>query len=91
LVSNNFYLVRALTGQGKTYLTLDPQQLTTHWVTMEGAPAMINYLDPFGVPYNYYCTFPASTQQVNQGTFDLMSYGPDTSPKNKDDISNFQR
>jgi len=90
MLTNNFILVRALIGSGKRYLTFTPHQLTPAWAALSGCPGVTNILDPFGTPYDYFCTRPPA-QQINQRTFDLISYGPDHSPNTKDDINNFQR
>jgi len=67
IVSNNFYLLRALVSQGKTYLTFKPRQLSTNWANAWspgpwtnsfGVSILVtNIMDPFGTPYNY-PTFP---------------------------------
>ena len=65
-------------GNPKTYFHFKPNQIQPIDLTTT------NIIDPFGVPYNYYCTLPVQLDQENKATFDLWSYGPD----NKDDGPN---
>ena len=71
--TNSYILYRALVGGSKAYFTFKPNQLETN--STPGANGF--YIrDPFGYRYCYYCS-PGATDQVNQATFDLWSYGPD--------------
>jgi len=106
-VSNSYVLYRGLAGGPKTYYSIPPSQLRTnygtgYWVTNSGnsfgtwtsPTALLTIQDPFGHPYNYYCTSPTQTNQINAGSFDLWSYGPDgrTGGTNSaDDIANYSR
>ena len=54
--------------------------------------SMTVFVDPFGSPYRYYCT-TNSAAQMNSGSYDLWSFGPDSLSSNittqVDDITNF--
>ena len=53
--------------------------------------SMISYfIDPWGKPYDYFRTYPTTTAQVNQATFDLISAGPDRRFNTVDDIVNWK-
>ena len=71
-------------GYPKTYLTFKPNQIQVI------SPAETNVVDPFGKPYNYYCTQPLQPDQMNSVTFDLWSYGPDNADSTPDDITNWK-
>jgi type II secretory pathway pseudopilin PulG len=77
---NSHALYGALSGTipagSKQYFTFKLNQLR------EDPPGSGYYyiIDPFGSPYNYFCTPPpwvVPNVPVNQVTFDLWSYGPD--------------
>jgi general secretion pathway protein G len=81
--NNSASLYVALTTP-KTYMTFKVNQLQT-----QGG---ITYLlDPFGAPYNYYCTRPLQADQQNKMSFDLWSYGPDGQDNTVDDLMNWKQ
>jgi general secretion pathway protein G len=85
--SNSGSLYAALVSATKIYFNFKPNQIRAISTTET------NIIDPFGMPYNYYCTLPPATVQKNQATFDLWSYGPDNKDDNgaNDDISNWKQ
>ena len=89
--NNDALLYSALVDGPKKYMTFKPNQLQPIGSTQT------NIVDPFGSPYNYFCTVPPSSTppnyQVNQATFDLWSYGPNglNDEGSGDDISNWRR
>jgi general secretion pathway protein G len=72
-------------GNPKTYFTFKPDQIRAISTTET------NIIDPFGSPYNYFCTQPVSAAQTNSATFDLWSYGPDGQNDTADDIVNWRQ
>jgi general secretion pathway protein G len=66
----------------KTYFTFKSEQIRAVNATST------NIIDPFGLPYNYYCN-PGAGDQQNGVTFDLWSYGPDNKNGTSDDIMNW--
>jgi type II secretory pathway pseudopilin PulG len=70
-INNSVALYAALAGGTKVYMTFKPNQIH---LDAANKPYIV---DPFGSPYNYYCTQPVAANQQNQATFDLWSYGPD--------------
>jgi general secretion pathway protein G len=77
-------LYAALTNGAGKYMTFKPNQIA--------ADAGTTYIvDPFGTPYNYYCTSPVQQNQTNSATFDLWSYGPDNKNDTADDIVNWRQ
>ena len=85
--NNSASLYSALVSN-KVYFPFKPNQL--HVIS---ATTITNIMDPFGNPYNYYCTRPPDPSQENQATFDLWSYGVDGKDDNgtNDDIANWKR
>lgn len=89
-ISNSGSLYAALAGtRTNQYFYFKPSQLKT-------SSAGITYIvDPFGNPYNYFCTVPPSSMlpnyQVNQATFDLWSYGPSGTNGAPDMITNWKQ
>lgn len=96
--TNNWYLYRALSGTcsncTKTYLRFSSGQIRSNMlisiVSATSTGQALNIYDPWGKPFNYYCspTTPFATAsspgmgftqggQVNIMSFDLFSYGPD--------------
>ena len=76
-------------GNPKTYMTFKPNQ-----IQVPGPPApqfTTNIVDPFGMPYNYYCTQPLQSYQTNSVTFDLWSYGPSGTNGAVDMITNWKQ
>ena len=70
------------------YVWADRDAITTAYTNVTNS---INYLiDPWGKPYNYFRTYPLTTAQVNQVTYDLLSAGPDRRFNSVDDIVNWK-
>ena len=70
---NSALLYSALAGGPnfpKTYMKFSATQIRPISQTVT------NLVDPFGTPYNYYCTQPPQLDQTNSASFDLWSYGP---------------
>jgi len=92
--------IDCLTGAkiGKQYFRATPKMWTNVYVWVVGYSGgasnfnnMISYfIDPWGKPYDYYRTYPTTTAQVNQATFDLISAGPDRRFNSSDDIVNWK-
>jgi len=82
-------LVAGAPNNHKTYFTFKPNQIRAINNTTT------NIVDPFGMPYNYYCTqtaaIPAQNDQTNSVTFDLWSYGLDNQNGTADDIVNWRQ
>ena len=89
--TNNNLLYRALSGTclncSKVYLKFPDGMIQSNYLT-----GLLNIMDPFSWPYNYYCSPTTSLLvsnascgncgfviggQVNRTTFDLFSYGMD--------------
>jgi type II secretion system protein G len=83
-VNDSISLYTALTTP-KAYMTFKPGQLRLDPVT-----GKTYIVDPFGLPYNYYC-HPIAGDQKNSVTFDLWSYGPDNQNDTGDDITNWKQ
>ena len=66
-INNSVALYAALAGGTKVYMTFKPNQIH---LDAANKPYIV---DPFGSPYNYYCTQPVAANQQNQATFDLWS------------------
>jgi|ERR1017187_948609 general secretion pathway protein G len=80
-VNDSISLYVALTTP-KSYMTFKPNQLKT-------VGGVTYIVDPFGLPYNYYC-HPSAGDQKNPVTFDLWSYGPDNTSDTGDDLTNWK-
>ncbi len=80
---NNTNLYSALAGGTKIYYNFQASQLRP------GPNGSQYVLDPFGNPYNYFCS-PGSQYQNNQATFDLWSYGPSGTDGAPDEITNWK-
>ena len=83
--ANSPILFQKLAAGSKQYFSFKANQI----VTDSGGITYI--VDPFGHPYNYYCTSPAQPNQVNQATFDLWSNGPTGTNGAPDSIVNWRR
>ena len=68
----------------KTYFTFKANQIR------QVTSTSTNIIDPFGVPYNYYCN-PGAADQQNGVSFDLWSNGPDNQPNTADDVVNWKQ
>ena len=95
-VTNSALLYSQLVATGgRRYFTPTSKQWTNSFLyTTNGLTYLtsnISFLvDPWGKPYNYYRTYPPTTSQVNQVTFDLISAGPDRRFNTADDIVNWK-
>jgi general secretion pathway protein G len=84
-VGNSANLVASLVGGSKKYYGFKLGQTQV-------VAAVVCFIDPFGRPYNYYCTTPpVAGDQENKSTFDLWSYGPDGQDNTADDITNWKQ
>lgn len=86
-VDNGTNLYNALVAgpnNPKTYFTFKPNQIRAVSTTAT------NIIDPFGVPYNYYCN-PGAADQTNATSFDLWSNGADNQSDTADDIVNWRQ
>ena len=83
-LNNSGSLVDFLVGGPKKYFSFKLTQ--TQLVS-----GVVCFIDPFGRPYNYYCTTPLAADQMNQATFDLWSLGPDGLDNTADDITNWKQ
>ena len=84
-VRNSGSLVTFLIGGPKEYYSFKVGETQT-------VSGVVCFIDPFGRPYNYYCTVPPPAgDQKNQPTFDLWSYGPDGLDNTADDITNWKQ
>jgi general secretion pathway protein G len=72
-------------GFPKTYMTFKANQIRT----INATTTII--LDPFGAPYNYYCTQPVQADQFNTASFDLWSYGPSGTNGDPNMITNWKQ
>jgi len=72
-------------GFPRTYMTFKPAQIRAINLTTT------NVVDPFGAPYNYYCTQPVQADQSNTVSFDLWSYGPSGTNGDPNMITNWKQ
>jgi general secretion pathway protein G len=68
----------------KTYMKFSASQIRPIDLTTT------NLVDPFGTPYNYYCTQPTQLDQTNSASFDLWSYGPSGTNNDPNMITNWK-
>lgn len=80
---NNALLHAQLVSQPGRYITFRRDQLRITGTTT-------NIIDGFGYAYNYFCTYPVTTLQMNRASFDLWSFGPDGKSNTLDDITNWR-
>ena len=95
-VTNSALLYSQLVANGgKRYFNPTSKQWTnTFLYTTNGLAYLTSnisfFIDPWGKPYDYFRTYPTTTAQVNQATFDLISAGPDRRFNSADDIVNWK-
>ena len=87
-ITNSALLYAQLTSGPRAYYQFRSNQV----LTVGSATNLTVILDPWNLPYNYFCRYPTTNAQVNKATFDLWSYGLNflNNEGSLDDIANWK-